>query len=112
MVPGCVVIGFLRPLDEPAALLPAIETGVTLFSVEGLVPRITRAQAMDALSSMATVAGYKAVILAADTLPRLFPMLMTAAGTIRGAGLRHRGWGRWPAGHRHRAPAGRRGGGV
>ena len=79
--PGCVVIGFLRPLDEPAALLPAIETGVTLFSVE-LVPRITRAQAMDALSSMATVAGYKAVILAADTLPRLFPMLMTAAGTI------------------------------
>jgi NAD(P) transhydrogenase subunit alpha len=79
--PDCVVIGFLRPLDEPAALLPAIETGVTLFSVE-LVPRITRAQAMDALSSMATVAGYKAVILAADTLPRLFPMLMTAAGTI------------------------------
>jgi len=79
--PGCVVIGFLRPLDDPSALLPAIETGVTLFSVE-LVPRITRAQAMDALSSMATVAGYKAVILAADTLPRLFPMLMTAAGTI------------------------------
>ena len=79
--PGCVVIGFLRPLDEPSALLPAIEAGVTLFSVE-LVPRITRAQAMDALSSMATVAGYKAVILAADTLPRLFPMLMTAAGTI------------------------------
>jgi len=79
--PGCVVIGFLRPLDNPSALLPAIETGVTLFSVE-LVPRITRAQAMDALSSMATVAGYKAVILAADTLPRLFPMLMTAAGTI------------------------------
>jgi NAD(P) transhydrogenase subunit alpha len=79
--PGCVAIGFLRPLDNPSALLPAIETGVTLFSVE-LVPRITRAQAMDALSSMATVAGYKAAILAADTLPRLFPMLMTAAGTI------------------------------
>jgi NAD(P) transhydrogenase subunit alpha len=79
--PGCVVIGFMRPLDEPSALVPAIETGVTLFAVE-LVPRITRAQAMDALSSMATVAGYKAVILAADTLPRLFPMLMTAAGTI------------------------------
>lgn len=78
---GCVAIGFLRPLDEPAALLPAVESGVTLFAVE-LVPRITRAQAMDALSSMATVAGYKAVILAADTLPRLFPMLMTAAGTI------------------------------
>jgi NAD(P) transhydrogenase subunit alpha len=75
--PGAIAIGFLRPLDHPAALLPAIESGVTLLAVE-LVPRITRAQAMDALSSMATVAGYKAVILAADTLPRLFPMLMTA----------------------------------
>jgi len=79
--PGAVALGFLRPLDDPAPLLPAIEAGVTLFAVE-LVPRITRAQAMDALSSMATVAGYKAVILAADHLPRLFPMLMTAAGTI------------------------------
>ena len=78
---GAVAIGFFRPLDAPAALLPAVESGVTLLAVE-LVPRITRAQAMDALSSMATVAGYKAVILAADTLPRLFPMLMTAAGTI------------------------------
>src|SRR6266567_2976041 len=76
-----VVIGFLRPLDAPAALVPAIEHGTTLFSME-LVPRISRAQSMDALSSMATVAGYKAVILAADRLPRLFPMLMTAAGTI------------------------------
>jgi NAD(P) transhydrogenase subunit alpha len=79
--PGAVAIGFLRPLDDPAALLPAIGSGVTLFAVE-LVPRISRAQAMDALSSMATVAGYKAVILAADHLPRLFPMLMTAAGTV------------------------------
>jgi len=78
---GAVAIGFFRPLDDPAALLPAVESGATLLAVE-LVPRITRAQAMDALSSMATVAGYKAVILAADTLPRLFPMLMTAAGTI------------------------------
>ena len=78
---GAVAIGFFRPLDDPAALLPAIEAGATLFAVE-LVPRITRAQAMDALSSMATVAGYKAVILAAEHLPRLFPMLMTAAGTI------------------------------
>lgn len=78
---GTVAIGFFRPLDDPAALLPAVESGATLLAVE-LVPRITRAQAMDALSSMATVAGYKAVILAADTLPRLFPMLMTAAGTI------------------------------
>ncbi len=79
--PGAVVIGFLRPLDAPQALLPAIERSVTLFSME-LVPRITRAQSMDALSSMATVAGYKAVVSAADRLPRLFPMLMTAAGTV------------------------------
>lgn len=78
---GAVVIGFLRPLDDPGALLPAVHGGVTLLAVE-LIPRITRAQAMDALSSMATVAGYKAVILAADHLPRLFPMLMTAAGTV------------------------------
>jgi proton-translocating NAD(P)+ transhydrogenase subunit alpha len=78
---GAVVIGFLKPLEAPAALHAAIERGVTLFSME-LVPRITRAQSMDALSSMATVAGYKAVIMAADRLPRLFPMLMTAAGTV------------------------------
>ena len=79
--PGAVVIGFLRPLDHPGELLHAIERPVTLFSME-LVPRITRAQSMDALSSMATVAGYKAVIAAADRLPRMFPMLMTAAGTV------------------------------
>lgn len=78
---GAMVIGFLRPLDAPSALLPAIERGTTLFSME-LVPRITRAQSMDALSSMATVAGYKAVVMAAERLPRLFPMLMTAAGTV------------------------------
>ncbi len=76
-----VVIGFLRPLDAPSALATAIALHVTLFSME-LVPRISRAQSMDALSSMATVAGYKAVINAAGILPRLFPMLMTAAGTI------------------------------
>src|SRR5687767_8144381 len=78
---GAVVIGFLRPLDEPYALLPAIERGVTTFSVE-LIPRITRAQAMDALSSMATVAGYKAVLIGAAHIPRMFPLLMTAAGTV------------------------------
>jgi len=78
---GSVVIGFLRPLEAPVALVPAITHGATLFSME-LIPRISRAQSMDALSSMATVAGYKAVIMAADRLPRLFPMLMTAAGTI------------------------------
>jgi len=79
--PGAGVIGFMRPLDAPHALLRAIERPVTLFSME-LVPRITRAQSMDALSSMATVAGYKAVLSAADRLPRMFPMLMTAAGTV------------------------------
>jgi NAD(P) transhydrogenase subunit alpha len=79
--PGAIVIGFLKPLDAPAALSAAIARPVTLFSME-LVPRISRAQSMDALSSMATVSGYKAVIAAADRLPRLFPMLMTAAGTI------------------------------
>lgn len=78
---GAVVIGFLRPLDAPQNLATAIALHVTLFSME-LVPRISRAQSMDALSSMATVAGYKAVINAAAALPRLFPMLMTAAGTI------------------------------
>ena len=78
---GAVVIGFLRPLDAPSALATAIALHATLFSME-LVPRITRAQSMDALSSMATVTGYRAVIDAAGVLPRLFPMLMTAAGTI------------------------------
>lgn len=78
---GTVIIGFLRPLDEPGALLPALDLGLTTFSME-LVPRITRAQAMDALSSMATVAGYKAVIVGAAHIPRMFPLLMTAAGTV------------------------------
>jgi NAD(P) transhydrogenase subunit alpha len=78
---GAVVIGFLRPLDEPSAILPALDRGVTNFSVE-LIPRITRAQAMDALSSMATVAGYKAVLIGAAHIPRMFPLLMTAAGTV------------------------------
>jgi len=78
---GSVVLGFLRPLDEPDKLAPALENSLTTFSME-LVPRITRAQAMDALSSMATVAGYKAVLLGADRIPRMFPLLMTAAGTV------------------------------
>src|SRR5437016_2250539 len=78
---GAVVLGFLRPLDEPAALAPALENSLTTFAME-LVPRITRAQAMDALSSMATVAGYKAVLLGAGRIPRMFPLLMTAAGTV------------------------------
>jgi NAD(P) transhydrogenase subunit alpha len=76
-----VVIGFLRPLDEPEALRPMLERGMTAFAVE-LIPRSTRAQAMDALSSMATIVGYKAVLLAAEHSPRMFPMLTTAAGTV------------------------------
>ena len=79
--PGSVILGFLRPLDEPTALEPAIGLKLTTFAVE-LIPRITRAQAMDALSSMATVVGYKAVLIAAAQLPRMFPLLMTAAGTV------------------------------
>jgi H+-translocating NAD(P) transhydrogenase subunit alpha len=75
------LIGFLRPLGDVHTVQAIAQTGVSAFSVE-LMPRITRAQSMDALSSMATIAGYKAVVLAADTLPRIFPMLTTAAGTI------------------------------
>jgi NAD(P) transhydrogenase subunit alpha len=78
---GAVVLSFLKPLDEPQALRPALTLGLTTFAME-LVPRITRAQAMDALSSMATVSGYKAVLLAASNIPRMFPLLMTAAGTV------------------------------
>lgn len=78
---GQVLIGFGEPLAAATEYAELAERGVTSFAME-LIPRITRAQSMDALSSMATVAGYKAVILAADSLPRLFPMLMTAAGTI------------------------------
>lgn len=78
---GQVVIGLSEPLGEPAAARELAARGVTAFSME-LIPRITRAQSMDALSSMATVAGYKAVLVAAETLPRMFPMMMTAAGTV------------------------------
>ena len=76
-----VLIGFLRPLGSPETIQTIAGKGVTSFSVE-LMPRTTRAQSMDALSSMATISGYKAVLIAADALPRLFPMLTTAAGTI------------------------------
>jgi NAD(P) transhydrogenase subunit alpha len=78
---GQTVIGFADPLGAPEGVRAVAATGATLLSME-LMPRITRAQSMDALSSMATVAGYKAVLLAATTLPRMFPMLMTAAGTV------------------------------
>jgi NAD(P) transhydrogenase subunit alpha len=76
-----VLVGFLRPLGSLETIQEIAGKGVISFSVE-LMPRTTRAQSMDALSSMATICGYKAVILAADRLPRIFPMLTTAAGTI------------------------------
>jgi NAD(P) transhydrogenase subunit alpha len=78
---GQTVIGFGEPLTSLDAARALAGAGVSFLSME-LMPRITRAQSMDALSSMATIAGYKAVLLAADTLPRMFPMLMTAAGTV------------------------------
>ncbi len=76
-----VLIGFLRPLGSKEIVQEIAATGISSFAVE-LMPRTTRAQAMDALSSMATVCGYKSVIIGADTLPKLFPMMTTAAGTI------------------------------
>lgn len=76
-----VVVGFLRPLGNLETVQEIAATGAVSFSVE-LMPRTTRAQSMDALSSMGTICGYKAVLIAADTLPRIFPMLTTAAGTI------------------------------
>ena len=81
LAPGTVVLGFLAPLTDPDGIERLRKRGVIAFALESL-PRITRAQPMDALSSQATVAGYKAVLLAADRVPKLFPLLMTAAGTI------------------------------
>lgn len=81
---GQVVIGLAEPLTSPEAVKALAEAGVTLLAME-LMPRITRAQSMDALSSQASIAGYKAVVLAADELGKMFPMMMTAAGTIQPA---------------------------
>jgi NAD(P) transhydrogenase subunit alpha len=78
---GQILIGFLQPLTDRAGIDRLSERGVVAFAMES-IPRITRAQTMDALSSQATVSGYKAAILAADRLPKFFPMLMTAAGTV------------------------------
>ncbi|HEX5247486.1 MAG TPA: Re/Si-specific NAD(P)(+) transhydrogenase subunit alpha [Gaiellaceae bacterium] len=78
---GQLLIGFLDPLGDPAGVEQLAARGVTAFAMES-IPRITRAQSMDALSSQATVGGYKAALLAAEHLPRFFPMLMTAAGTV------------------------------
>ena len=81
MRPGQAVIGFGEPLTSLEAARALAAAGVSFLAME-LMPRITRAQSMDALSSMATIAGYKAALIAADSLPRMFPMLMTAAGTV------------------------------
>jgi NAD(P) transhydrogenase subunit alpha len=78
---GQVLIGFLEPLSNPEGINRLAGRGVTAFAMES-IPRITRAQPMDALSSQATVSGYKAILVAADRLPRFLPMLMTAAGTV------------------------------
>ena len=84
MRPGQTVIGFGEPLTSPREVSDLAHAGVSFLSME-LMPRITRAQSMDALSSMATIAGYRAVLLAAMSLPKIFPMLMTAAGTVTAA---------------------------
>ncbi len=76
-----VLVGFLRPLGSVEVIQQIAQTGVSSFAEE-LMPRTTRAQSMDALSSMGTICGYKAVLIAASTLPRVFPMLTTAAGTL------------------------------
>jgi len=81
---GAAYVGFLRPLDAPAVARQIAQRRTTAFALE-LLPRITRAQSMDALSSQANLAGYRAVLLGAQTLPRIFPMLVTAAGTIQPA---------------------------
>jgi NAD(P) transhydrogenase subunit alpha len=79
--PGATIVGFLNPLADPAYVAALAQTGITALAME-MIPRITRAQSMDALSSQSNIAGYKAVLLAAATLPKFFPMLTTAAGTI------------------------------
>jgi NAD(P) transhydrogenase subunit alpha len=78
---GQLVVGMCDPLGNPQGVKELADRGVSLFALE-LIPRITRAQSMDVLSSMATIAGYKAVLLAANHLPKMFPLLMTAAGTL------------------------------
>lgn len=83
---GAVVVGFMQPLDEPARIARLADQGVTALAME-LVPRISRAQKMDALSAMASLAGYKATLIAANRLPRFFPLLTTAAGTVRPANV-------------------------
>ena len=84
LTPQSAVVGTCDPLGAPEAVRDMAQTGASLFALE-LIPRITRAQSMDVLSSQATIAGYRAVLLAATELPKMFPMLMTAAGTLAAA---------------------------
>ena len=107
--PGAVVVGFLQAHAQHAEVKALRDRKITSFAVE-LIPRISRAQSMDGLSSQASLAGYKAVLIAANNLEKFMPMLTTAAGTIRpsqaliiGAGVAGL------AGHCHRAPPGCRG---
>ncbi|MBM4383886.1 MAG: Re/Si-specific NAD(P)(+) transhydrogenase subunit alpha [Deltaproteobacteria bacterium] len=81
---GAALVALMRPLDDPQRAAALAKRGVTTFALE-LIPRITRAQSMDVLSSQATIAGYRAVLLAALRMPKLFPMMVTAAGTITSA---------------------------
>ncbi len=83
---GSILVGFLSPLDSPEISAGLAERGVTSFAME-LVPRISRAQTMDALSAMASVGGYRAVLIAAEALPKFFPLLTTAAGTVKPASV-------------------------
>ena len=104
MKPGTALVGMLDPFDAEG-LQRLAAAGLTAFALEA-APRTTRAQSMDVLSSQANIAGYKAVMMAADTYQRFFPMLMTAAGTVKAARVvilgRRRGGA---AGHRHRQAA-------
>ena len=106
-----VVIALLDPVWNPLAAQAVAATGATAYSLD-LVPRSTRAQSMDVLSSTATVAGTQAVLTAAYRLPKLMPLMITAAGTIP----QHASWcwgpGGRPAGHRHRTPPRRRSRGL
>lgn len=86
MKSGAVYVGFLDPLDEPDTSRKLADRGVTALSME-LVPRISRAQKMDALSAMSSIGGYRAVLVAANRLPKFYPLLTTAAGTIRPANV-------------------------
>ncbi|NOY05424.1 MAG: Re/Si-specific NAD(P)(+) transhydrogenase subunit alpha [Chlorobi bacterium] len=83
---GAVLIGYLAPSTNREAIEKLVERKIIAFAME-FIPRITRAQSMDALSSMATIAGYKAVLIAANNLPKIFPLLMTAAGSIPAANV-------------------------